>query len=178
MKTSKLSLMKHNPQLLKINNVLGLVCSVILSAASTQAADRFWSGGTADYTNTTWSGWVVPGATDNAINDNGTANAVRISVGNPDWTVGQIRAGNSVGNGAFVQNGQTVTALGTNYNGSVITEFFTPFRLGIVAADSGVYTMNGGTLNYGNGPFDIGEVGTGTLNFNGGTIVGNGIFYT
>jgi autotransporter-associated beta strand protein len=169
--------MKSNPQFLKINNVLGLVCSLVLLAASTQAADRFWSGGTVDYTNTTWTGGVVPGATDNAINDHGTANAVQISVGNPDWMVGQIRAGNSLGNGAFVQNGQTVTALGTNYNGPVISEFFTPFRLGIVAADSGIYTINGGTLNYGTGPLNVGEVGTGTLNLNGGAIVGSGIFF-
>ena len=160
----------------RIGKVLRLVCLISLSAASTQAADKFWSGATADYTNLTWTGGVVPGATDNAINDHGTGNAVQISVGNPDWTVGQIRAGNSLGNGAYVQNGQTVTALGTNYNGPVISEFFTPFRLGIVAADSGIYTINGGTLNYGNGPLNVGEVGTGTLNINGGHITGNGYF--
>jgi len=96
-------------------------------------------------------------------------------VGDPDWTVGQIRAGNSVGNGAFAQNGQTVTALGTNYNGPVISEFFTPFRLGIVAADTGVYTLNGGAIGYGNGPFHVGEVGTGILNINGGSIAGSGV---
>jgi autotransporter-associated beta strand protein len=169
--------MKHNPKNLKINKALGLVCSIILSAASTQAADKHWSAGTADYNNAAnWSPAGIPGATDNAINDNGTANAVQISVGNPDWIVGQIRAGNSVGNGAFVQNGQTVTALGTNYNGPVISEFFTPFRLGIVAADSGVYTINGGTLNYGIGPLNVGEVGTGTLNINGGLLTGSGTF--
>jgi hypothetical protein len=37
--------------------------------------------------------------------------------------------------------------------------------------------LNGGTLNYGTGPFDVGEVGTGTLNINGGTITGSGVFY-
>src|SRR5260370_12162590 len=148
MKTSKLSLMKHNSQFLKINNVLGLVCSVVLSAASTQAADRFWSGGTADYTNTTGTGGVVPGAADNAINTNGTGNAVRISVGNPDWAVNQIRAGTgNAGDGAFVQNGQAVTLGGTNFNGSVVTEFVTPFRLGI-SNKTGVYTLNARSLQF------------------------------
>jgi autotransporter-associated beta strand protein len=167
-----------NPTLLNLRpkEVLALICLISLSAASARAADRFWNGSTADYTNITWTGGVVPGATDNAINDQGIGNAVQISLGNPDWIVGQIRAGNSLGNGAFVQNGQTVTVLGTNYNGPVITEFFTPFRLGIVAADSGVYTINGGTLNYGNGPLNVGEVGTGTLNINGGFITGNAFF--
>lgn len=168
--------MSQIPQQVTSNKVLLLVCSIVLSAASTQAADRFWSGGTADYTNPTWTGGVIPGPLDNAINDHGIGNAVQISIGNPDWTVGQIRAGNSLGNGAFIQNGQTVTALGTNYNGPVISEFFTPFRLGIVAADSGVYTLNGGTLNYGTGPLNVGEVGTGTMNINGGTISGSGYF--
>ncbi len=169
--------MNSNPRYGKTDKVLGLACSIVLAAASTQAADKHWTNSTASYNNAlNWSPNGVPGATDNAINDNGAANAVQINLGDPDWTVGQIRAGNSLGNGAFVQNGQTVTALGTNYNGPVISEFFTPFRLGIVAADSGVYTMNGGVLNYGTGPFNIGEVGTGTLNFNGGTILGNGIF--
>src|SRR5262245_17701827 len=83
----------------------------------TLAADRFWSGAAASYTNAgSWTGGVVPGVLDNAINDNGTNNTVQINASNPDWTVGQIRAGNSVGNGAYVQNGQTVTTLGTNYN--------------------------------------------------------------
>src|SRR5260370_2401753 len=132
MKTSKLSLMKHNSQFLKINNVLGLVCSVVLSAASTQAADRFWSGGTADYTNTTWTGGVVPGATDNAINNNGVGNAVQISGGNPDWAVNQIRAGTATGNGAFRQNGQAVTLGATNFNGSGIIVFSPPFSLTVV----------------------------------------------
>jgi len=142
-----------------------------------QAADRSWSGGTSSYnTPGSWTGGVVPGVLDNAINDSGTNNVVQINIGNPDWTVGQIRAGNSVGNGAYLQNGQTVTTLGTNYNGSVISEFFSPFRLGIVAADTGVYTISGGTLNYGPGEAHIGEVGTGIMNINGGTVTGTGQF--
>jgi len=157
--------------------ILALAALAVWPAAMTEAADIQWTDGTASYTNAAnWTGGIVPGATDNAINDNGTGNVVQINVGDPDWTVGQIRAGNSAGNGAYVQNGQTVTPLGTNYNGPVITEFFTPFRLGIVAADSGIYTLNDGNLNYGTGPFDIGEVGTGTLNINGGTISGSGTF--
>jgi len=151
----------------------------LLATATTavQAADLSWTGGTASYNNAAnWSPASVPGIFDSAINDSGLGNAVQINLGDPDWTVGQIRAGNSAGDGAFVQNGQTVTALGTNYNGPVITEFVTPFRLGIVAADTGLYTLNAGNINYGSGPFTIGAVGTGILNINGGTIAGSGNF--
>ena len=173
MKTSIISKLGHISEI----GALALAALALWPVAM-RAADIRWQGPTASYTNTAdWIGGVLPGSRDNAINDNGTGNAVQINVGDPDWTVGQIRAGNSAGNGAFVQNGQTVTPLGTNYNGPVISEFFTPFRLGIVAADAGVYTLNGGTLNYGTGPFDVGEVGTGTLNINGGTITGSGVFY-
>ena len=176
MKTPKNSITSKLGRLSRLN-VLTLATLLALPLLTARAADISWTGPSADYTNATdWSPASVPGAIDNAINDNGTANAVEINVGDPDWTVGQIRAGNSAGNGAFVQNGQTVAALGTNYNGPVISEFFTPFRLGIVAADTGVYTLNGGTLNYGTGPLDVGEVGTGTLNINGGSIIGSGNF--
>ena len=157
---------------------VSLVTLALLAASNlaARAADIQWIGGTASYTNAAAWGGNVPGILDSAINDNGLGNAVQINVGDPDWTVGQIRAGNSAGDGSFVQNGQTVTALGTNYNGPVITEFTTPFRLGIVAADTGVYTLNGGSLNYGSGPFTIGAVGTGILNINGGAIAGSGVF--
>ncbi len=176
MKSSIISKTARIRHLLEINAVVWATIAAF-PAPSANAADIQWQGPTASYTNAAdWVGGVLPGAGDNAINDHGTANAVQINVGDPDWTVGQIRAGNSAGNGAFEQNGQTVTPLGTNYNGPVVTEFFTPFRLGIVAAGTGVYTLNGGTLNYGIGPFHVGEVGTGTLNINGGTITGSGIF--
>ena len=156
------------------------VLTLALLAASTLATHgpQISSGLTAPPVTTTRQTGerVVPGIFDSAINDNGLGNAVQINVGDPDWTVGQIRAGNSAGNGAFIQNGQAVTVLGTNYNGPVITEFITPFRLGIVAADTGIYTMNGGSLGYGSGPFTIGAVGTGILNLNGGSIAGSGNF--
>ena len=113
------------------------------STLVTRAADRFWSGGTASYTNAAaWSG-TVPGSSDNAINDNGTNNVVQINVGDPDWTVNQIRAGNGAGSGAFVQNGQAVTLIGTNIASPAFT---TPFRLGIVAGGTGVYTLGSSTF--------------------------------
>jgi autotransporter-associated beta strand protein len=147
---------------------------MIMAAASmAQATDIFWTGGTADYTNAaSWVGGVVPGASDSAINDNGSNNAVRISAGNPDWVVNQIRAGNGAGDGAFLQNGQAVTLTGANSG----TAFITPFRLGIAAADTGLYTLNGGSINYSNGGFNVGELGTGLLNINGGSITGSGNF--
>lgn len=147
--------------------------TVMAAASMTQAANILWNDGTADYTNAAdWSGGIVPGANDNAINDNGTNNVVRISAGNPDWTVNQIRAGNGAGNGAFSQGGQNVNLIGTNG----ISVFITPVRVGVAASDTGVYTLNGGSLNYSNGAFNVGELGTGILNINGGTINGNGFF--
>lgn len=149
------------------------VLSLVTAVSMAQAADIVWTGGTADYTNTAdWVGGVVPGVNDNAINDNSTNNAVQISVGNPDWLVNQIRAGNGAGDGAFIQNGQAVTLIGTN-NG---TGFRTPFRLGIAAGDTGLYVLNGGSINYSNGGFDVGELGTGILNMSGGSITGSGNF--
>jgi len=147
---------------------------IIMAAASMgQAADISWSGGTADYTNTAnWLGGVVPGTGDSAINDNGTNNAVRISAGNPDWAVNQIRAGNGAGDGAFTQNGQAVTVTGTN-SGIV---FLTSVRLGVAAGGTGLYNFNGGSINYSNGGFNVGELGTGILNISGGAITGSGNF--
>jgi autotransporter-associated beta strand protein len=130
------------------------------------AADINWSGGSASYTNAAnWVGGVVPGSTDNAINDNGSGNAVQINAGNPDWIVNQIRAGNSIGNGAFVQNGQNLYLTNAAGRGAV--------RLGVAANRSGAYTINGGALNY-SGEFNVGELGPATLNVNGGLISGNG----
>jgi autotransporter-associated beta strand protein len=147
--------------------------SIMAAASLAQAADISWIGGTADYTNAaSWAGGVVPGSSDSAINDNGTNNAVRISVGNPDWAVNQIRAGNGAGDGAFTQNGQAVTATGTNSG----TAFLSSVRLGIAAGGTGLYNFNGGSINYSNGGFNIGELGTGILNINGGTIAGSGNF--
>src|SRR5688572_4140235 len=77
-------------------------------ATMTQAADILWTGGAASYTNAANWGGTVPGVLDKAINDNGVGNAVQINVGDPDWIVNGILAGRSAGNGAFVQNGQTV----------------------------------------------------------------------
>lgn len=144
-----------------------------------QAANLNWQGGTASYnTPADWVGGVVPGPSDNAINDNTTNNVVEINIGDPDWMVNQILAGNGAGDGAFVQNGQNVNLEGTNFNGSAVTVYTTPFRLGVVAGNTGVYTLNGGTINYGanGGGFNVGELGTGILNINGGTITGNGNF--
>ena len=154
---------------------VGALTLALLAASTlvTRAADRFWSGGTASYTNAAAWGGTVPGSSDNAINDHGTNNVVQINVGDPDWTVNQIRAGNGAGSGAFVQNGQTVNLNGTNVASSAFT---TPFRLGIVAGGTGVYTLNGGSINYSNGGFNVGELGTGILNINGGSITGSGNF--
>jgi len=141
-----------------------LFFSVISAVSIAQAANISWSGGTADYTNApSWVGGVVPGPNDTAINDSGSNNVVRIRVGNPDWTVNQIRAGNGAGDGAFTQDGQAVILNGANSG----TGFVTPFRLGTGATNTGIYTLNGGSIIYTNGSFNVGEIGTGILNING-----------
>lgn len=147
--------------------VLTLAALAVMPAMITRAANVSWTGPTASYTNAAnWNPASVPGASDTAINDNGSGNVVQINAGNPDWIVTQILAGNSAGNGAFEQNAQTVNINGTN-RGSL--------RLGLSQGRSGVYTLNGGAINY-TGQFNVGEGGTGTLNVNGGTIAGSGIF--
>lgn len=145
---------------------LTIATSIVASAffpGTGLANDINWQGGTADYTNAaSWVGGVVPGAGDNAINDNGTNNVVRINTGNPNWTVNDIRAGNGAGNGAWLQNGPNLALNGW-------------FRLGIAAGNTGVYTLNSGTLTMNNGGnFNLGESGTGMLNLNGGTLNVNG----
>ena len=146
-------------------NILALATLALLPAAVIQAADISWSGGTASYTNAANWGGSVPGVADKAINDNGAGNVVQINAGDPDWIVNGILAGKSTGNGAFEQNGQTLNLSGATGRGAV--------RLGVAAGRSGAYTINGGTLNY-NGDFNVGELGTATLNVNGGSITGSG----
>jgi autotransporter-associated beta strand protein len=131
------------------------------------ATDIQWQGGTASYnTPANWAGGVVPGIWDSAINDSGSNNPVQINPADPSWTVAQIRAGNAVGNGAFEQNGSTVT----------LSDITRAFRLGVAGDYTGVYTLNEGALNFSTGSFCVGEVGQGILNIKGGSITGGGFF--
>ncbi len=161
-------------------NILTLAISVALPAFTARSANLEWQGGTGSYnTPADWVGGVVPGPVDSAINDNSSNSVVQINLGNPDWSVNQILAGDGAGDGAFVQNGQMVTLTGTNYsplNGAVVTIYTTPFRLGVAAANTGIYTLNGGTNNYNSAGFNVGEIGTGILNLNGGLLTGSGNF--
>ncbi|HWH71208.1 MAG TPA: hypothetical protein VNT26_17610, partial [Candidatus Sulfotelmatobacter sp.] len=137
-----------------------------LAAATANAADLSWSGGTASYNNPANWGGAVPGTNDIAINDNGTNNTVQLNVGDPDWALSQLRAGNSTGNGAFLQNGQTLSLSGSPR----------ALRLGVASGRQGVYTLNGGTIAYGSGEVNVGQLGQGILNINGGSITGGGSF--
>ena len=163
MKTSITSKL-HLPKI----SALTLAAAAVLPVMTTHAADISWTGGTASYTTTAnWNPATVPGLGDTAINASGIGNKVQVNVGNPDWSLGQIRAGTALGSGAFEQNGQTVNLSATG-RGAV--------RIGIGAGESGIYTLNDGTINYGSGEFNVGELGTATLNVNGGTINGSGNF--
>ncbi|MDR3459630.1 MAG: autotransporter-associated beta strand repeat-containing protein [Verrucomicrobiae bacterium] len=141
----------------------GVLTLALLAASSSAiyATDITWSGGTAEYTNATdWTGGVVPGGGDNAINDNGSANVVQILGTDPTWTVNDIRAANGGGTtGAFYQNGSAVTLGGW-------------FRLGIGAGATGTYTLHSGNIQINNDRLNVGELGTGILNIDGGTITG------
>jgi len=149
-----------------IKPLLAVAASSALALCGAQAADRSWTGGTASYTNAAnWTGGVVPGPADVAINNNGTNNVVQINAGNPDWSVGELVSGN-LGNGAFSQSGQTLT----------LSSLVRSFHLGAAPAATGVYNLSGGTVNYGGGQFNVGELGTGIFNMSGGTINGTGNF--
>jgi autotransporter-associated beta strand protein len=141
-----------------------LIFALNQEAIATDELNVEWIGGTADYNKPSdWQGGAVPNATNfqNAVNDNGTNNVVQINSGDPDWTVNDIRAGDGAGNGAFIQNGQTVTISGW-------------FRMGVVSSDTGIYTLNGGTLAYNGNDFNVGELGTGILDINDGTLTDDG----
>ena len=142
-----------------------LCALAVLLPATTPAADIFWSGGTGSYNNAAAWGGVIPGFADKAINDSGAANAVQINLGDPNWIVNGFLAGRSTGNGAFVQNAQSVYLTNVTGRGAV--------RLGIAPGRSGSYTLNGGDLNY-TGEFNVGELGNASLTLNGGTIAGSG----
>jgi autotransporter-associated beta strand protein len=141
-----------------------LIFALNEAAISVSELNIDWIGGMADYNiATNWQGDAVPNATNfqNAVNDNGSNNAIQINNGDPNWMVNDVRAGNGAGNGAFVQDGSTVTINGW-------------FRMGVATNDTGIYTLNGGTLDYNGSDFNVGELGTGILNINGGTITDNG----
>lgn len=153
------------PYLPKIS-ALTLAALSVLPALKTHAADYLWSGGTGTYNNAAAWGGTIPSTNDVAINNTGTNNVVQINSGNPDWTLSQIVAGSGANGGSFEQNGQTVTL------GATIRAL----RLGVVAGQTGAFTLNNGTLNYGTGEFAVGELGTGVLTVNGGVINGAGTF--
>jgi fibronectin-binding autotransporter adhesin len=149
----------------KIHPLTCLLAFVALQAFTAKGQALIgWQGGTADYnTPANWVGGVVPGPGTNVFNDNGTNNVVQINSTDPAWTILDLRAGNGTGSGAYEQFGGSVTITGW-------------FRMGIAAGLTGVYTMDGGSLNYNGGDFNVGELGTGVLNLNGGTITGSGNF--
>src|SRR5260370_13223208 len=92
----------------KTTQVFGIVCLLILSAATTQAVDRFWTGTTGTYNNAADWGGTIPNGGDNAIVNNG--GTVLINPADPNSTVNDIRAGDGSRNtGAWQQYDPTVT---------------------------------------------------------------------
>lgn len=155
----------------RISNVNNSIANIRITPAPTFVNTNNWAGGNADYNVPgNWNSGFVPGPTGNAINDNGTNNAVQINTADPDWTVNDLRAGNGANmQGAFQQNGGNVILNGQ-------------FRMGW--GGLGVYTLSSGTLTMANSGganvagFNVGEnTGTGILNLNGGAIVLKGARY-
>ncbi len=135
-----------------------------LAVTQSHAADVHWIGATDSYTNAaSWDTGLVPTNTDNAISDNGSGNAVQVNLGDPNWALTSLRVGN-IADGALVQNGQTISLNST----------VRAFSIGVASGSTGVYTMNDGTVSYGAGGFSIGELGTATMNLNGGSLTGTG----
>src|SRR5258708_2539680 len=123
----------------KSNQAIGVICLLILTAASAQAVDRFWTGTTGTYNSATDWGGTIPNGGDNAIVNNG--GTVLINPADPNWTVNDIRAGDGSGNtGAWQQDGPTVTLNGW-------------FRLGL-GGGTRSHLFKAGTLND-NGRFNI-----------------------
>ena len=154
---------------MKTNSIFGikihlaLAFGLVLAVFTAQAVDKYYTNNAAaTYNNAaSWNPNGVPGSSDNAINDNGSANVVQINSGDPNWNPWDVRAGNGTSaSGAYYQNGPAVTVSGW-------------FRLGVGSGGVGTYTLQSGTLTVTNGTgmyLRIGEQGTGTLNINGGTI--------
>lgn len=156
---------------------LSLAAGLIVLAAS-GLAQNYWQGpanGSADYNiATNWAGGVVPtGGSANPANDNGSNSVILIQAGDPTWSVNSVRAGwENNASGSYLQTGGTVTTvlkyrLAAGNNGTANNS---P-NSGSVA----YYTLNGGTINCGN-DFNVGELGTATLNINGGVINCSGNF--
>ncbi|MDB6063799.1 MAG: Autotransporter-associated beta strand repeat protein [Pedosphaera sp.] len=129
------------------------------------AVDIFWTGGTASYTNATnWTGGVLPGSGDHAINNNGSNNVVQINSGDAAWSVVDLICGNADNtSGAYVQNGSSVT-VGTPGGW---------LRLGVNNGSFGMYTLNSGNV-ISDDQLHVGENGNAVLNINGGTITKSG----
>jgi len=151
-----------NSRLARISKA-GVLMLTLLGASqpAIQAADITWSGGTAEYTNTAnWTGGVVPGPGDNAINDTGSGNVVQILGVDPAWSVNDIRAANGTSTiGEYYQDGSAVVLGGW-------------FRLGIGTGATGTYTLHSGAITINAARLNVGELGTGVLNIDSGTING------
>src|SRR5262245_36424987 len=120
-------------KLTHLSSQAAVAAILFTSAFSAQAVDHFWTAGTNTFNNpANWAPATIPGPNDNAIITNG--GTVLINAADPAWTTFDIRAGQGGGDGAYIQNGQTVTLNAW-------------FRLGVDAGTTGTYTMLSGTLN-------------------------------
>ncbi len=161
--------MKHKRQRSILPRLLLLTAFAGASSGVGHAAEYFWSGGTGTYNNPAGWGGTVPGPGDDALNNSGLANILQINPGDPDWTVSDLTAGGSAEgvSGAIEQNGQVVTVNSW-------------LHIGAGTNATGVYTLNGGTLNVRNGRLFLGEAPgtTATLNINGGVLNKSGDIFT
>jgi hypothetical protein len=156
------------------------VCLVVMaftSYASATTTYSQWTGSAGDgvWTNAgNWPAAGIPNATDfHGVQGNPNYKAGFKTPGNyPTMTSGTVTTDILVFGGANPSNLDDLVINGTTVN---VSEYVT---LAAGSTDVGVVTMNSGTFNTGvqwtNARFYVTQLGTGTLNMNGGTInVGN-----
>jgi autotransporter-associated beta strand protein len=140
------------------------LAACLLVPALSAFSDSYWIGpvsGSADFNNPTdWNGGYVPEVSspqNNADNDNGANSVMLIQAGDPVWGPWDVRVGDGANaSGYDWQTGDTINVGGW-------------FRIADSTGSSGTYRLDGGTLNC-ELQAHVGEVGTGYLLMNGGTM--------
>ncbi|HEY4415953.1 MAG TPA: autotransporter-associated beta strand repeat-containing protein [Verrucomicrobiae bacterium] len=139
--------------------------AALLAPTAGLLAQNQWIGGvgTNDYNNASlWNPTGVPGGTVNCTDDAGSNNIILIQAGDPAFQHGDTLAGNGANtSGAWLQTGSTNYTGGGNW-----------LRMGVGSASYGSYVFSNGVVNVG-GRTQIGELGTGYLEIDGGVYNGN-----
>ena len=140
------------------------LAACLLVPALSAFSDSYWIGptaGSADFNiPANWNNGYVPEASspqNNADNDNGATSVLLIQAGDPVWGPWDIRVGDGANaSGYDWQTGDTINVGGW-------------FRIADGTGSTGTYRLDGGALNCAL-QAHVGEVGTGLMLMNGGTM--------